>query len=400
MENFGSSWLSRLLEKSKEFSFAKQSRLLEPPQGSRSGIAQGAALASGILQCSIAHEGSTSIDFDMGCFLLDENGQIYGSVKDNFVFYGYTKAYAGSIEHTGDVGNDPRLEDDADEADAHLWVNTSTLPPKLSKLLFVVSAYQGSANYLRKLEQIKFMVKKDGAKLFEAEFDPRLLGHESMIIVGYFDRKTLTFGAPGIALSGGFDGLANYLSGPNELMQALKPTFPNSLDVNLDKPMSINEQIHHMAWGPATLMARIVEKHYTPEVAQEHGLEILTRCKEAWCEPEMFKSRQGLVDQLLSDGVDWFAALGGAEDGGGLSMTEKITQMMAQVNGPMAKKRMSGYWEGAILNSLGDQALDDYLKGVSHKQAEVVFELTHKSWVLNYVSEKFRVNQLETDLGL
>lgn len=398
-DNFESSWLSRLLEKSKEFSFAKQSRLLEPPQGSRSSIAQGATLASGTLQCSIAHEGN-SIDFDMGCFLLDESGQLDGSVKDNFVFYGHTKAYAGSIEHAGDVGNDPRLEDDPDEADEHLWINTSTLPARLPKLLFVLSAYKGAANHLRKLDQLKFTVKKDGVKLLEAEFDPRLLGHESMIVVGYFDRKTQTFGAPGIALNGAFDGLANYLSSPSELMQALKPTFPNSLDVNLDKPMSINEQIHHMAWGPATLMAKIVEQHYTPEIAKEHGLEILARCKEAWCEPEMFKSREGLVHQLLSDGVDWFAAMSTSQASDALSTNEKIAWMMAQLNVSLVKKRMSGYWEGAILNSLGDHSLDDYLKGVSHKQAEVIYELTHKSWVLNYVSEKFRVNQLETDLGL
>lgn len=413
MSLFERSWVGKLLAKAKDSISSKNDRQPTPANGDLRGLVNRPELASGSLLFTLTHEQgvNSSVYFTMGCFLLDDSGKLNDAYHD-FASYTLTRA-RGGVYMTGMEG----------VAERHIGVDTDIVPERYSKLLFVMSMRSAESHQLKKLHKLTLTVNKRGKNerrqktLLEVNFNPKMLDGETSIVLGCLDLKTLSFGAAGIACNEGFERLSEYLltsnelnvvegiapdddlelteciHSSNELMNALGSSYPNCLDVDINVPMTADEQIHHLVWGTAALVEQILAIHYTPVLAQERGIEILTRCRAAWAPPALFVSHEMLIRRLMEDGVDWYASCKNGKVDSPLSMNDKIANLLenASSNTP---------WERAVLSALSDEVMIEYLSGVSQKKADTVYRLAPRECMLNFVSEKMRVAQLEADMGL
>ena len=80
------------------------------------------------------YDTGTSFDLDCSAFLLTDAGKV--SSQDDFVFYGNLIHKSGAVQHKGD--NRTGAGDGDDE---QIFVNLSSVPPEISRIVFAVTIY-------------------------------------------------------------------------------------------------------------------------------------------------------------------------------------------------------------------------------------------------------------------
>ncbi|MEU9347703.1 TerD family protein [Streptomyces sp. NPDC048278] len=177
-------------------------------------------------------QANTGYDLDASALLCDASGTVPSD--DCFVFFNNLTSPDGSVRHTG--GGSP-----VDGDDQRIQVDLSRVPDRVTKIVFLVSLYEGAARgqgfgevhraHIRALDQ------ESGAELARYDLASAVLSNETALVFGelYRHGAAWKFRAVGQGYASGLAGIAaDY--GVDVLRESAPPPAP-SAPLPVDAPV-------------------------------------------------------------------------------------------------------------------------------------------------------------------